>query len=230
MEQLNDFIEKTPFEFTFTKSVVVLRMEYESSAAESARAKSLDLLKLNKEGFIEHKTYSFEESSFSSYAPEIKSFIEDCAIWVYNDTLIEIDILREEFRRLGVYVDLDTTLPVNIRDMFTHVFPSTLEFTLNFLNAKHEHFDTELHKIAFVGTVLAETKNFTIEQVSEKSAEFSEFIKEVDGKKVFAFGKYHDVPVKEVFTKDRVYILRLFKFNTLSLTFKHYLMRLIHER
>ena len=230
MEQLNDFIEKTPFEFTFTKSVVVLRMEYESSAAESARAKSLDLLKLNKEGLIEHKTYSFEESPFSSYASEIKSFIEDCAIWVYNDTLIEIDILREEFRRLGVYVDLDTTLPVNIRDMFTHVFPPTLEFTFNFLNAKHEHFDTELHKIAFVGTVLAEIKNFTIEQVSEKSAEFSEFIKEVDGKKVFAFGKYHDVPVKEVFTDDRVYILRLFKFNTLSLTFKHYLMRLIHER
>ena len=109
-------------------------------------------------------------------------------------------------------------------------FPSTLEFAFHLLNAKHEHFDTELHKIAFVGTVLAETKNFTIEQVSEKSAEFSEFIKEVDGKKVFAFGKYHDVPVKEVFTNDRVYILRLFKFNTLSLTFKHYLMRLIHER
>ena len=169
--------------------------------------------------------------TFKQAAPELLRFIGNADFAGYNSNKYDIPLLAEEFLRAEIDFDLDNRKLIDVQNIFHFMEPRTLGAAYKFycnqslqnahsaqadVLATFEIFKAQLQKYEGVEIEDAKGKKITpVVNDINKLSEFTTKSKNADlagrivfnenGVEVFAFGKYKDKPVVEVFTKEPSY-------------------------
>jgi DNA polymerase III subunit epsilon len=154
---------------------------------------------------------------FKDVAKEIKDFIQDCDLAGYNSNKFDIPLLAEEFTRVGMDIDIKSRKFIDVAQIFMKMERRTLEAAYKFYcdkkleNAHAAEVDT-LATLEILDAQIARydelesnvdfLHNFS---KGEDFADFSRRVKFINNEHVFAFGKYKDKTVVQVFTDEPQY-------------------------
>ncbi len=170
--------------------------------------------------------------TFAQVAQELFDFIGDADLGGYNSNRYDIPMLMEEFARVGLELDISKRNLVDVQRIFYKMEPRTLRAALKFycgkeLEGAHDALADvratvdvlkgQLDKYKGVDLV-DEEGEVTPEPIRNNMKAIHDFVNDLrfleptqklklnDKKEVvFSFGKYNNVPVKEVFKKDPNY-------------------------
>lgn len=170
--------------------------------------------------------------TFQQVAQKLFDFIGNADLAGYNSNRFDIPLLMEEFARVGYELDMSRRRTLDIQRIFYKMEPRTLKAALRYycdedLTDAHDAmadvratisvFKGQLEKYANVDYVDGDG-NVTENPVREDMQAIHDFTNDqrfldatqklkvdVDGKVVFAFGKYQGKPVAETLVKDNQY-------------------------
>jgi DNA polymerase III subunit epsilon len=155
--------------------------------------------------------------TFRDVANEIKQFIEGCDLAGYNSNRFDIPLLYEEFARTGIAVDLKNRKQVDVAQIFMKMEKRNLEAAYRFYCSKDlvgAH--SAMHDVSATKEVLmAQLERYAELEPDvdflhtfskgEDFADFSRRIKLINDIPHFNFGKYKDIPVTDIFSKEPSY-------------------------
>lgn len=170
--------------------------------------------------------------TFHQVAQKLFDFIGNADLAGYNSNRFDIPLLMEEFARVGYELDMSRRRTLDIQRIFYKMEPRTLKAALRYycdedlvdahdamadVRATISVFKGQLEKYAGVDHVDGDG-NVTENPVREDMQSIHDFTNDqrfldatqklkvdVDGKVVFAFGKYQGKPVAETLVKDNQY-------------------------
>lgn len=170
--------------------------------------------------------------TFQQVAQKLFDFIGTADLAGYNSNRFDIPILMEEFARVGMELDMSRRRTLDIQRIFYKMEPRTLKAALKYycneelvdahdamadVRATISVFKGQLEKYAGVDYVDGDG-NVTEAPIKEDMQSIHDFTNDqryldatqklkvdVDGKVVFAFGKYQGKPVAETLVKDNQY-------------------------
>lgn len=157
--------------------------------------------------------------TFREIAKEVAAVFEGADIAGYNSNHFDIPLLGEEFLRAGVEFDLKNRQMIDVFTIFTRKEQRTLTAAYAFYCGKDltEAHSANADTMATYEVLMAQTERYadlpqTVEGLAQYSAPAQKFADlagklayNAKGEVVFAFGKYKDVPVSEVLTRDSGY-------------------------
>ncbi|MEN0004977.1 MAG: 3'-5' exonuclease [Bacteroidota bacterium] len=170
--------------------------------------------------------------SFQQVAQELYDFIGNADLAGYNSNRFDIPILMEEFARVGMEFDVSKRRTLDVQRIFYKMEPRTLKAALKYYCGKElvdahdaladvkatvDVFKGQLERYKEVdyvdgdGNVLAQPVRNDMQAIHEftndtRFVDATQKLKyDVDGKVVFAFGKYSGKEVGEVLHKDKQY-------------------------
>jgi DNA polymerase III subunit epsilon len=169
---------------------------------------------------------------FHQVGKQIFDFIGDADLGGYNSNRFDIPMLLEEFHRAGFDFSLDNRRLIDVQRIFYRMEPRTLKAALNFyckkdlidahdalndVRATIDVFKGQLEM--YEGKDLKDEEGNTVEEPIKNDIQvlhdFTNDIKTIDvtqrlkyninNEIIFNFGKYINMTVKDVFTKDKGY-------------------------
>ncbi len=156
--------------------------------------------------------------TFRQIAKSLYQFMEGCDFGGFNSNRFDLPILVEEFMRVGVDVDFKRRHFVDVQNIFHQMEQRTLVAAYKFYCDKDltEAHSAEADTLATYEVLKAQLDRYDILQNDiEALAEFSSRGKTADyagriaynekGEEIFAFGKYKDRSVREVFETEPSY-------------------------
>mgnify|MGYP005752648909 FL=1 len=185
------------------------------------------------ESSLIHKIYDEDvkdSPTFNQIARNLHQFMEGCDLGGYNLVRFDIPLLAEEFLRVGIDFDIDNRNIVDACRIFHMMEKRTLSAaykyycdktldnahsaeadtvaTYHILKAQLERYENTVVEVAEgieempIQNDMAQLHKFTF----EKSADLAgRIVFNNAGQEVFNFGKYRNVPVEEVLTKEPSY-------------------------
>ncbi|MBX2877058.1 MAG: 3'-5' exonuclease [Saprospiraceae bacterium] len=170
--------------------------------------------------------------TFQQVAQKLFDFVGNADLAGYNSNRFDIPLLMEEFARVGLELDMSRRRTLDIQRIFYKMEPRTLKAALRYycnedlvdahdamadVRATISVFKGQLEKYRDVDHVDGDG-NVTEKPVREDIQSIHNFTNDqryldatqklkvdVDGKIVFAFGKYQGKPVAETLVKDNQY-------------------------
>jgi DNA polymerase III subunit epsilon len=155
--------------------------------------------------------------TFKQLAGDVKQFLDNCNLAGYNSNRFDIPLLYEEFVRAGVTMDLKSRKQVDVAQIFMKMEKRTLEAAYKFYcnkpleNAHSAVADVQatkevlLAQLAHYSDLAQDVDSLHEFSKGEDFADFSRRIKLVSGVPTFNFGKYKDMSVISIFTKEPSY-------------------------
>ncbi|MGH2647417.1 MAG: exonuclease domain-containing protein, partial [Ginsengibacter sp.] len=154
---------------------------------------------------------------FKQVANELKQFIDDADLSGYNSNRFDIPLLREEFLRAGITIDMTNRRMLDVQHIYHMMEKRTLSAAYKFycekeLNDAHsaeadatatwEILEAQLTRYENLGNTLDTILQFTGE---EKFVDFGRRFVMNNDVEVFNFGKHKGRPVTEVLKAEPQY-------------------------
>jgi DNA polymerase III subunit epsilon len=145
------------------------------------------------------------------------TFLDNCNLAGYNSNRFDIPLLYEEFVRAGITMDLKSRKQVDVAQIFMKMEKRTLEAAYKFYcnkpleNAHSALADVQatkevlLAQLGYYNDLAQDVEGLHEFSKGEDFADFSRRIKLVADVPTFNFGKYKDMSVIAIFTKEPSY-------------------------
>lgn len=157
--------------------------------------------------------------TFKQLAREIEEAFAEADIAGYNSNHFDVPMLGEEFLRAGIVFDIRGRQMIDVFAIFTRKEQRTLSAAYMFYCGKNleDAHSADADTMATYEVLLAQTERYPdLPKTAEGLAAFSapaqryadlagKLAYNSKGEVVFTFGKYKDVPVKEVLIRDSGY-------------------------
>lgn len=157
--------------------------------------------------------------TFFSIAHDLEKFLENCDLAGYNSNYFDIPLLKEEFYRVGITLDIDSRNNIDVFKIFTKMEQRSLSAAVKFYCEKEieDAHSAKADVYATYDVFCAQLERYDGELADDikKLSEFTSdgnfvdsgrrFAKDENGVVVFNFGKHKGKAVEDVLRKEPMY-------------------------